>query len=153
MKTDHIKIAFLVSMSSILLSCSNDAIYNNIVQLNYGTSFGECMGYCKHDVTIKSNKATFNCYSWNTTMQTLTKTDTIKSDALDSIYSMNTKSFFNLSETIGCPDCADGGAEWIEIELTNGNKHKVTFEYSHEPTILKDQIKKLRELLSINGCN
>ena len=28
---------------------------------------------------------------------------------------LDTEKFYALSEVIGCPDCADGGAEWIEI--------------------------------------
>jgi len=152
MKTYLLKIVVSISMTLFLISCSNNVIYNNIVKLNYGTSFGECVGYCKHDVTIKSNKATFNCNSWNPSMQTLTKTEVFRSSVLDSLYNLNTESFLNIPETIGCPDCADGGAEWLEIELTNGNKHKVTFEYSHEPSLIKNQIKILREILSKNEC-
>jgi len=82
----------------------------------------------------------------------LTKDTILKSSAVDSINSINTTSFFKLPETIGCPDCADGGAEWLEIILLNGKKHKVTFEYRNEPTQLKNQIIKLREILSKNEC-
>lgn len=143
----------LVLMIAIMPSCSNDVIYNNITQLNYGTSFGFCTGYCKRDVTIKSTKATFTCSSWYPDVQKLTKTDTVGSSAVDSICNLRTKSFFNLAETIGCPDCADGGAEWLEIELTNGKKHKVTFEYRHEPESIKEQIMILRKILNKNNCN
>ena len=141
---------FIIATS--LEACSNDVIYKNITQLNYGTSFGECVGYCKHEVTIKSKAATYKCYSWNPTEQILTKDTTINSSTLDSIGSFNTSTFFKLPETIGCPDCADGGAEWIEIILLNGEKHRVTFEYHHEPASIKDQIIKLREILNKNEC-
>ncbi|CAF1249772.1 unnamed protein product [Rotaria sordida] len=40
---------------------------------------------------------------------------------------INDKSFQSLNDTEGCPDCADGGAEWIEIQWTN-QKKRVTFE-------------------------
>lgn len=66
--------------------------------------------------------------------------------------SLNTNGFLALPTTIGCPDCADGGAEWLEIELKNGIKHKVTFEYNNEPSLLKDYILKLREMLNANDC-
>jgi hypothetical protein len=61
---------------------------------------------------------------------------------------LNINDFFDLPTTIGCPDCADGGAEWIEIELVDGGKHKVTFEYRHEPEKVKDYIIKLREQMN-----
>ena len=144
-------LAIFITVTS-LAACSNDVIYKNITQLNYGTSFGECIGYCKHEVTIKSKSATFKCSSWDVTMQTLTKEALISSTTSDSIYRFNTTSFFKLPETIGCPDCADGGAEWLEIILPDGDKHKVTFEYHHEPASIKDQIIKLREILNKNEC-
>ena len=135
-----------------LSACSNELVFNNIARVNYGTSFGECVGYCKHEVTLSSNKATYKCSSWNPTVQTITKEDSIRVSALDSICKVDTTSFFDLPETIGCPDCADGGAEWLEIEMISGKTHKVTFEYHNEPALLKDQISKLRELLGKNAC-
>ena len=35
----------------------------------------------------------------------------------------------------------------MEIELQNGEKHKVTFEYQNEPSELLSPVAKLRELL------
>lgn len=40
----------------------------------------------------------------------------------------NVTLFSQQPETLGCPDCADGGAEYIELE-TRGQKHRVTFEF------------------------
>ncbi len=50
-----------------------------------------------------------------------------------------------LPKTIGCPDCADGGAEWIEIQSIDIHK-KVTFEYLNEPNSLTALVTELREL-------
>lgn len=152
MKSLFYKITGIIVIA-LVSSCSNELIYNNIAQINYGTSFGMCVGFCKHEVTIKSNKATYNCYSRHPTTQTITKTFSISNSTLDSICKLNTASFFLLPETIGCPDCADGGAEWLEIELSTGEKHKVTFEYFKEPDFMKPQIEKLRNLLSKHNCN
>ena len=142
-----------IALIALASSCSKELIYNNIAQINYGTSFGECIGFCKREVTLKSNKATYNCYSWYPTNQTITKADSISNTALDSICKLNTASFFLLPETIGCPDCADGGAEWLELKMLSGETHKVTFEYFKEPDFIKPQIEKLRKILSENNCN
>ncbi|CAF3727721.1 unnamed protein product [Adineta steineri] len=40
---------------------------------------------------------------------------------------IDSKNFQALDDTVGCPDCADGGAEWIQINYSNKNK-QVTFE-------------------------
>ena len=142
-----------IALIALASSCSKELIYNNIAQINYGTSFGECIGFCKREVTLKSNKSTYNCYSWYPTTQTITKTDSISNTALDSICKLNTTSFFLLPETIGCPDCADGGAEWLELKMLSGETHKVTFEYFKEPDFIKPQIEKLRKILNENNCN
>lgn len=59
---------------------------------------------------------------------------------------LDLNTFFGFPETIGCPDCADGGAEWIEIELNDGEKHKVTFEFHDEPSELENYVTRLREM-------
>jgi hypothetical protein len=35
--------------------------------------------------------------------------------------------FLNCLNVIGCPDCADGGGEWIEVSVA-GESHRVTFD-------------------------
>ena len=52
-------------------------------------------------------------------------------------------SVFALPERIGCPDCADQGAEWIEI-FTEGKSHRVTFEYQQNPPGLEALLRQLR---------
>jgi len=142
----------LISACILCASCSNE-INNKIIQLNYGTSFGECIGYCKHELTIKQDSTTFHCSGWSQQYPALTFHETITPAVWDSVKAnLNIKSFFDLQEVIGCPDCADGGAEWLEIKLTNGDIHKVTFEYGNEPALLKNHISWYREKLSKNEC-
>jgi hypothetical protein len=152
MKTTIIHIINIL-LVSICYSCSNE-IDDKIVQINYGTSFGECVGYCKHELTIKSGSINYECSGWNNQIPTLTFSDSLTVSTWDSVRSnLNLKDFFDLPEVIGCPDCADGGAEWIMIKQTNGESHKVTFEYNNEPVLLKTYILKFREKLSRNQCN
>ena len=51
--------------------------------------------------------------------------------------------FIKLDNVLGCPDCADGGGEWVEIKR-NGRTYKVTFEYGNEPKDLSNIIGLLR---------
>ncbi len=145
---------YIILCLIFLNSCKTDFSNDNIAKIKYGTSFGMCVGYCKHDLELSKNEITYNCSSWDTKIKTITRSEAIKSDIWDSVWNdLNVNAFFNLEEFIGCPDCADGGAEWVEIDLANGQKHKVTFEYGNEPVILKNKIDKLRELLNSNSCN
>lgn len=143
---------FVILLLVFLSACSNELVYNNIARINYGTSFGECVGYCRRDVTVKSVQVTYSCSSWYPAISTVTTTSKINKSLADSIKSIHPDSFFKLPEFIGCPDCADGGAEWLELELVSGEIHKVTFEYYKEPDLLKNYIENLRKLLSKNEC-
>jgi hypothetical protein len=139
-------------ISFALSSCSNE-ISSNIAEINYGTSFGECIGYCKRQLTLKVDSATYNCSSWDVSILPIKYKMSLSAQAWDSIRTaLNVKSFFGLQEVIGCPDCADGGAEWLQIKMNNGDVHKVTFEYRSEPQVLKTQIENCRTLLEKNTC-
>jgi hypothetical protein len=49
---------------------------------------------------------------------------------------------------IGCPDCADGGAETLTVEFTDGPSSSVTFEYGQDVTgieAVQAQIRNIRE--------
>ena len=48
-------------------------------------------------------------------------------------------------DVIGCPDCADGGAEWIEVVTSDGSK-KITFESGDSLDTIHPLIDRLRTL-------
>ncbi|MDQ1297447.1 MAG: hypothetical protein QG611_1429 [Bacteroidota bacterium] len=139
------RIVFILLIAWAGISCTknNDT---EITQIKYGTSFGECMGYCKKDILLKSGCVTYSRSGWIDTLETITCTEKLNDVSWNSYKSgLDTGFFFELPQSIGCPDCADGGSEWIEIEVASGKKHKVTFEYMNEPDGLKDYIIGLRE--------
>jgi hypothetical protein len=144
----------IISLMIMLTSCATAGDVSEIKQINYGTSFGECIGYCKRDLNMRKGLIAYNCTGWIDTIQPITRTETF-SDSLWNSVGLNLKlnAFFDLPGVIGCPDCADGGAEWLEVEMNSGSKHKVTFEYGNEPQTLKSCLPVLRELLVKNSCN
>lgn len=149
-----VSILFLVLMTLSGYYGCTDKTNQSVMQINYGTSFGECVGYCKHDMSVKSDQITYTCSGWNNDVTTFSRYETINSELLDSLRTVfNLTKFFDLPTTIGCPDCADGGAEWVEIKLTNGQNHKVTFEFGSSPEDLNALIKALRSKLNTNSCN
>lgn len=140
--------------SFLFTTCVEDNDNNLISEIRYGTSFGMCGGYCKHDLMMSQNSSTYRCSGWTEDVAPITKTEKTDGQLWNSINNdLNLDAFFDLPEVIGCPDCADGGAEWLEIVLSTGETHKVTFEYFNEPASLKLEIELLREKLSENNCN
>lgn len=149
MKYTLLKIALLYTfVLALTFSCSKKETDNEIIQVKYGISFGECIGYCKRDLTFKSGEVTYNNSSWIDTIKPITCSDVLDNDKWNYLKTgLDIEAFFTLSKTIGCPDCADGGAEWIEIELSNGKKHKVAFEYRNEPSSIKGYVIVLRGMM------
>jgi hypothetical protein len=100
-------------------------------------------------MTLESGFVTYVHSAWVDSIETITCLDVLNDNTWKYFKTqLNINDFFNLPKTIGCPDCADSGAEWIEIELVGGEKQKVTFEYGNEPDMLNDYVVKLREQMS-----
>ena len=118
------------------------------IRIDMGTSFGECWGYCIFQLVIENGEANFVAYNWwdNLSFPDLSVNETYSSSEWNNVLNnININDFFELDEEYGCPDCADGGAEWIELTI-NGNTHKVTFEAYTEVEGIEEIILILREL-------
>ena len=113
-------------------SCKTTLKQDEIIQINYGTSFGKCRGYCVHNTYITKEWTVKMDKTWTDSIRYPTKYDSTKTklsfwDTLITKYKQS--NFSKLDERIGCPDCADRGAEWLEIIRNNELKKKVTFDY------------------------
>jgi len=96
-----------------------------------GTSFGMCVGYCNQEYVIQKTNVTLTQRANGSPRQQPTKTCQFTLDAgvQNQLLSMiDFRQFSQQPATLGCPDCADGGAEYIELQ-TGGEKHRVTFDY------------------------
>lgn len=117
--------------------------------VNYGTSFGMCVGPCRKEMNFLNNEVSFTVFytegrgATGGTPKTYKETldATLQTSILKSI---DYESFKKLNEIIGCPDCADGGAEWVEIVKVD-SKHKVTFEFGKAPKEIESLVTILRE--------
>jgi hypothetical protein len=116
----------------------------------YGSFFGECLGYCQTEIKIERESIQKKSKGWNQ-YDELPKTERI--EIVNSIYFeeltryLDFNKFKKLDEVLGCPDCADGGGEWVEIRR-NGQTSKVTFEYGNAPEELSNIIGLLRAYAS-----
>ena len=152
MKT-FFKIAVIVSLTISLFSCTTDdemLTYNtDIVSIEYGTSFGQCLGYCNRNIIISGTEVQFQASGQTITgnLPDLTIPGEITVKEWESLVkTINLLIFRNMEEVIGCPDCADGGAEWIEI-TTDEISHKIVFEFDNAPEEVENLIEELREIL------
>lgn len=123
-------LAFL-SLSAGCSTLTEQAVTDAII-IRSGTSFGMCVGdKCQKDYVFTGTTVTLT-HSGNGRGTPLPPKTCQKS--LSSVDWNNLKAAVNLSTfsqqpaVLGCPDCADGGAEYIELEQ-GGSKHRVTFPY------------------------
>jgi hypothetical protein len=149
---------YLLFIFSILLfsnfSCEDETEPGKVTYLSYGTSFGECLGYCIREVVVGGN-IVFTKRGWSTgeLLPDSSCSYTFIRDPLpDYLDDIDLSAFLEMEETIGCPDCADGGAEWLELGFEDLVK-RVTFEYGNEPEEFADIIPDLRKLMEgFNDC-
>lgn len=150
-KLDNLILALILGFIFIACEISNDDNFTNDIEyIKYGTSFGECLGYCKNNITVTDSKIVFHKSGWSLDglLPEISKTENIDSKyTTELIDKIDFDSFLKLDSIIGCPDCADGGAEWIEIR-SKGKSHKVIFEYMNEPGETKEYIGYLRTYLN-----
>jgi len=144
-------VAALVALT--VAACSNEAAAR-VRQVVSTTSFGMCVGYCTTRLEISEGQAVL-IRSARSGRGASDKPDqrftaTLEPGEWQEIARLaeNTK-LDGLPETIGCPDCADGGAESLTIVGSTGSK-QITFE--HGATIeqaqpLLDRVRALRAKL------
>ena len=136
----------------IFFSCGTEYPSNenqDIKWVKYGTSFGECLGYCKKSMEVIPSEIKVQKNGWeiDKLLPVVELSANISAEYWTSlINNIDFEKFARLNPVIGCPDCADGGAEWIEIQK-GSQSFKVIFEYGNEPIELKPYIGYLRTYL------
>jgi hypothetical protein len=127
---------FLILFSTS--SCEEISITKDAeLTITGGQSFGFCIGPCFQTLTVNGYNREVKFYVRYTEskgnqniLKEETYTETLKEKDWEDIMNAasNIEGFSALDEVYGCPDCADGGAEFIEI-IKNDKVRRVTFEF------------------------
>jgi len=121
------------------------------IQINSGTSYGECWGYCVFELGLDNSNVLFKASGWgwspyNYEFPDLTLEDNLNQDSWQYLIDLIDFEYFqSLDDVYGCPDCADGGAEFIEI-IYEGVSKQVTFEAYSEIDGIEELTLSLRNL-------
>ncbi|GAB4004627.1 hypothetical protein GCM10028808_02630 [Spirosoma migulaei] len=93
-----------------------------------GTAFGMCAGeYCIREYVFNGTHVTLTHKGARSQAAAQSCQSTISAaDWIALKASVNLASFNQQPAVLGCPDCADGGAEFIELQVGE-QKHRVTF--------------------------
>lgn len=128
--------------------------FDDLATISYGSSFGMCVGFCTNELTISDLKVTYSKIQRAPKPDEKKCTKPIAAEEIEAIKNLlNSEKIAALPEVIGCPDCADGGAEWIAVNA-DGKNYKITFEYGKPPKELAAAVAKLKVLReSFKDCD
>lgn len=140
MRTLIFKITFCVLLATFFTSCKTQ------MTISRGASFGHCQGFCNKQLTLYPQKTIYT--TWGNDEANVKNEWMVAGDGSDYrriLKLIDLEAFKKMPSTIGCPDCADGGAEWIEVKK-GIRKKRVTFEFGNVPEGLTEVVSQLKQL-------
>lgn len=140
--------ALLAPVACAQLPFAADASVTSVI---YGTSFGMCVGYCQTQMIVGGTEVTLIERSWeDARFPPRTRVFEITEAEWQRISTLaRNGGLEQVAGVHGCPDCADGGAEFIELK-TGGDRVRATFEFRQNLapiTELQAELRTLRERL------
>lgn len=137
----------MLAMVHLLSSCTTAA--PQVERIVSTTSFGMCAGYCRTNLEITRGQAVLTREPGGrggTELQPQRETLTLTDAEWQELSKMAQAVVFDgLPETIGCPDCADGGAESLAV-VSNGRERKVNFDHGADIAALQPLLNRVRDL-------
>lgn len=144
--------AAVVSLSLLLAGCQEEgqaaADEQTLVRVVSTTSFGMCVGYCSTRLEITESEAVLTRQGRGGRGAVELPDDVIRASfdvgEWTEIKRLAAEAKFEgLGPVIGCPDCADGGAESLTVETSDGIA-SVSFEYGAKVEGLSGLLEKVR---------
>lgn len=114
-----------------------------------GTSFGMCLGYCRTELSLEGDTAVLLHRGWNeeTHPPLEQRLLLVPADRERLLAAADVEALGAVPAVIGCPDCADGGAEWVEVEH-GGRRVRVTLEHGAEVREIASLLREIRSIRS-----
>lgn len=100
-----------------------------------GSSFGECGGLCVGELRIDRREVSLTRRSWDRSEQVVAQGTLSEAARLQLDEMERALIGVQLEETYGCPDCADGGAAWIDLVPVEAAA-RATYEFGTAPDVL-----------------
>ena len=119
---------------------------DRVVAIHSGTFFGFCLGYCQTRLEVQPGHMAFSAFSRDQSVGDYYRSESLDGSEWRELMDLvDLKALGDLPETIGCPDCADGGGEWIQV-FTPMGEARVTFPFGDAVESISPLLKKVREL-------
>ena len=111
------------------------------------TSFGFCLGYCRTTLEVTADGMVFvEEATRQADLPRVVRTAPLSAEEWSRLVgAVDRAALEALPATVGCPDCADGGAESVEVIGTDW-REQVTFEFNASLPELQPLLSRLRAL-------
>lgn len=120
----------------------------NITRVKSGQSFGMCIGKCYNELIIENNSVILKQIErkerGGEAVTTEHRNDTRFNPIRADLNNFSKVKFLQLNEEYGCPDCFDGGSEWLEVQFSDGTVKGVKFDYGSSVEGFEEIISALR---------
>lgn len=122
-----------------------------ITRIARGTSFGQCSGYCITGMVITGDSVVYREIGIpdpeaRQIIPERNVTFKLEENEWEELVALvDLDAWESLPETIGCPDCADEGAEVVEVDYDSTRK-SARFSYGQDPPGLERLLERLREI-------
>jgi len=147
------RIVSAVLAMSLLAACQSLSTEPSAVtKVTSTTSFGMCIGYCKTTLEITETEAVLISERFGRgegadlpLQRVTTPLSTQEWEDIAAAAAAAAAAFDTLPDRIGCPDCADGGAETLTM-VGPGREKTVAFEYGASIAGVQPLLERVRAL-------
>ena len=146
-----LKVLFLlltiIIYPSLLFADNSDKSPRGETRIMYGSSFGECGGYCQQELVLTPEKALLKQSSYEPERFPARFSEKVLSaqEWTEVLALIDPKTLLQLQDVYDCPDCHDQGAEWVEIILSDFHK-RIFFSYGDNILGISELLNKLRTI-------
>ena len=141
------RLSLLIPFALLATACGSPTGPSEPIAFVHTTSFGFChpRAYCSSRLELFPRQAvmTYESRALGTVVQRQAVDTALWTRALEAL---DADALRALPDVVGCPDCADGGAESVAVTFGDGAVDRVTFEYNDDVTGIEGLVDALREL-------
>lgn len=145
------RFAVLFCAAGLLAGCASSSPtgagdVTPVAEIRSETSFGFCVGYCQTSTTITSREIVFVEEAPRDPLPPRRRTLSISSSEWQALVAAVDRARLQaVPDVLGCPDCADGGAESLVV-VADGWSRRITFEYGANVPELEPLLSRVRAL-------
>lgn len=140
------RLPHLVVVAAVFSACdsSSPTEATSVAQIRATTSFGFCSGYCRTSLEITSDEVVYVKEGWRGEPPVRRTMRLTPSEWRDLARTVDRRAFDTLPAVIGCPDCADAGAEALIVGPEW--QDSVTFDYGADLPALQELLDRVRAI-------